>query len=263
MFIYTQLFIYKTVGINLRATMKTTILSLIFILGFNLIMSQTSENYSDRILTSTFKLFKSADLELADHIRPFLKERFKVELKDTSSFTNPYDSLSKHISIKQSSDNLLRLYCWNERNNGCRWISTTFAQFRTKSNEIKSINLEKISADFDEDLYIKDLQRIEINDQPHYLIIGYGGHCGNHIYQIARVFKILDNTLVKCNSIFDNKDEIDIGAGRTGKIEMKYSKETKTLTYNEYEFDQDMGFYIGEKSRISWKLTKSGFEKKN
>ncbi|GAB5564257.1 MAG: hypothetical protein Wins2KO_13200 [Winogradskyella sp.] len=243
--------------------MKTTILLLVFILGFNFITGQNNENYSDRLLTSTFKLFKSADLELANHILPFLKERFKAELKDTSSFTNPYDSLSKQITIKQSSDNFLRLYCWDERNNGCRWTSTTFAQFRTKSNEIKFINLEEISADYDEDLYIVDLQRIEINDQPHYLIIGYGGHCGNHIYQIARVFKITDNTLVKCDSIFGNKNEIDVGSGRTGKIEMKYSKETRTLTYNQYEFDQDMGFYIGEKSKISWKLTKSGFEKKN
>lgn len=226
-------------------------------------MGQTSENYSDRILTSTFELFKSADLGLANHILPFLKERFEAELKDTTSFTNPYDSLSKQITIKQSSDNLLRLYCWDERNDGCRWTSTTFAQFRTKSNEVKFVNLEEISADYDEDLYIVDLQRIEINDQPHYLIIGFGGHCGNHIYQIARVFKISDNTLVKCDSIFGNKSEIDVGSGRNGKIEMKYSKETRTLTYNQYDFDQDMGFYIGEKSKISWKLTNSGFEKKN
>ncbi len=235
-------------------------------------MGQTSENYSDRILTLTFKVFKSADLELANHILPFLKERFKAELKDASSFTNPYDSLSKQITIKQSSDNLLRLYCWDERNNGCRWTSTTFAQFRTKSNEIKYINLEEFSpdydenlhrADYDEDLYVVSLKRIEINNQPHYLIIGYGGHCGNHIYQIARVFKISDNTLVKCESIFGNKDEIDVGTGRTGKIEMKYSTETKILSYNQYEFDEDIGFYTDEKSKVIWELTKSGFEKKN
>ncbi|WP_405411337.1 hypothetical protein [Maribacter sp. Asnod1-A12] len=243
--------------------MKTTFFTLISILGFHILMGQTSENYSDQLLTSTFKSFKSADLELADHILPFLKERVKVELTNTSSFTNPSDSLSKYITIKKSDDNLLRLYCWDERNSGCRWTSTTFAQFKTRSNEIKIINLEEITADYDEDLYLLNLHEIEINNQPHYLIIGYGGHCGNHIYQIARVFKISDNTLVKCDSIFNNKNEIDAGASRNGEIEMKYSKETKTLSYNQYEFDEDKGFYLDKSSKVKWTLTKSGFIKKS
>jgi len=226
-------------------------------------LAQTTDNYSDEILTSSFKIFRSADFELRDYILPFLRKRFIKEIQDTASFSNPYDSLSNYITIRRSVDKLLNIYCWNERNSGCRWSYTTFAQFKTKSGKIKTVNFEKVGADYDEDLYISELQKIEINNEPHYLVIGYGGHCGNHIYAIARVYKIVNNSIIKCDAIFGNESEIESGTSRTGKIEMRYSSERKILSYYKYIFDEHYGFYSNKKSMIKWKLTKEGFRKIN
>ncbi len=80
---------------------KFIILILVICLGQSA-FGQDRDNYSDQILTSTFKLFQSADFELANHMLPFIRERFVKELNDTLSFTNRYDSLSNYIGIKYS-----------------------------------------------------------------------------------------------------------------------------------------------------------------
>lgn len=76
--------------------------------------AQTAENYSDRLLTQSFKLFQSSDIEMGNHILPFLEQRLKTELQDTSSFYNPYDSLSNIINIQHSEDGLLKTYCYTK-----------------------------------------------------------------------------------------------------------------------------------------------------
>lgn len=244
--------------------MKKKIIILFIAFSYlNLISAQTKDNYSDELLSSSFKTFQSADFELADYMLPFLKKRFIAEIKDSVSFYNPYDSLSKYITIKQSSDKLLKIYCWNERNSGCRWSSSIFAQFKTKSGKIRIANLEEIGVDYDEDLFITGLHYLELNNESYYLVIGVGGHCGNTKYSIARAYKILNDTIVKCDSIFENKSELESGTSRTGKIEMTYSSESNIFSYNKYIFNEENGFYSDEKSIVKWLFTKNGFKKIN
>jgi hypothetical protein len=226
------------------------------------VFGQTRNNYSDDLLTSSFKLFQSADFELANHMLPFIREKFVKELNDTSSFTNRYDSLSNYIGIKHSSDSLLKIYCWSERSGSCCHTSATFAQFKTKSGEIKYLDLETPENDGNE-IFITDLQRIEINNEPLYLVLGWGTCCGGKHYQVARIYQITDETLVQVDAVFNNESTLFIGANRSQKIELKYSLDTMTLSYNSFVFDDDIGFYTDEKSVVKWKLKKTGFEKIN
>lgn len=226
------------------------------------ISGQKRNNYSDNFLTSSFKLFQSADFELANQMLPFIRDRFVEELKDTLSFTNSYDSLSNYIGIKYSSDSLLKTYCWSERSGGCCHTSATFAQFKTKSGKIKYLDLETPKDDGTE-IFIKDLQRIEINDAPFYLLLGWGTCCGGKHYQVARIYEITIENLVQVDSVFDYETTLYIGANRSQKIELKYSPDTKILSYNNYAFDDDIGFYTNEKSVVKWKLKRSGFKRIN
>jgi hypothetical protein len=223
---------------------------------------QTKEDFSDKFLTSSFKVFQSADFELAQHILPFLRKRFTNELEDTSSFYNPYDSLSKHISIMYSADRKMKTYCWSERNGSCCHTSATFAQFITESGTIKYVDLEEFE-NSDEDIFITDLQNIEIQNKPYYLILGWGTCCGGKQYEVARVFEIIKDTLIKSDSIFNNETEIYVGANRYQKIELKYSSKQKILSYNKYDFDENEGFYTEEKYIVKWNLTEKGFVKLN
>lgn len=243
--------------------MKKGILTLLLISSFiKLVSGQTRNNYSDDILTSSFKLFQSADFELANHMLPFIRERFVAELKDTSSFANSYDSLSNYIGIKYSSDSLLKTYCWSERSGGCCHTSAIFAQFKTKSGEIKYLDLETQEDDGTE-IFITDLQRIEINDSAFYLMLGWGTCCGGKHFQVAKIYEISNETLVQVDSVFDKETTLYVGANRSQKIELKYSSISKILSYNNYVFDDDIGFYTNQKSEVKWKLKKNGFKKIN
>ncbi len=241
--------------------MKKYIITYLAILcSLNSLLGQTRDNYSDDFLTNSFKIFQSADFEMANHILPFLKRRFIKELENTSSFSNSYDSLSSYIDIRYSSDSLLKTYCWSERSGSCCISSATFAQFKVESDKINYVDLREME-DGDEDVFVTDLQLIEIEGNSHYLVLGWGTCCGGKHYSTARIYRIIDDKLIKSDSVFGSESEIYAGANRGQKIELSYSRETKILSYNSYSFDDDVGFYKDEHSIVKWKLAKKEFVK--
>lgn len=225
-------------------------------------MGQINDNYSDELLSNSFKAYQEVDFELSSNMFPFIKKRFLEHLKDTSSFSNPYDSLSKYIDIKYTSDSLLKTYSWSERDTGCCYSSEIYAQFKTKSNNIKFIDLKEFE-DGDEDFFITDLKMIEIKNKRYYLILGWGTCCGGKHYSTAKVYEIKNESLYKSEAIFNDEADLYIGANRGQKIELKYSPEQKILSYNSYGEITDSGFYGPKKSGIKWKLTKQGFKRVN
>ncbi len=174
-----------------------------------------------------------------------------LEINKTTNFENPYNSLSKYATVKMSSDNKFKLYCWDQKNFGCAWDSKAYVQFKTKNNQIKTICLGN---EYASNLFYSKLHTIKINNKNHYLLIGYGGHCGNHKYKCAVVYKVDDENLIKTFEVCSNSN-------RMGKLDMNYNLNTKILSYNDYFFDKNSGFYSNKKTLKKWKLNKNGFEK--
>ena len=88
---------------------KFNILVFVFLISSTL-WGQLYDNYADELLTRTFKSYREVDLEISYHLFPFVKERFLEHLADTTSFSNPFDSLSKYINIDETSDGLVKTY---------------------------------------------------------------------------------------------------------------------------------------------------------
>ena len=224
------------------------------------VWGQSKEEYTDELLSRSFQVFQSADVELAYHILPFLRERFIQELDDSSSFSNPFDSLSNFIDIRLTPDSLLKTYCWSERNGACCHTSATFAQFRTNSGHVNLVDLEELEEGVEE-VFITGLHQLEIQKKTHYLVLGWGTCCGGKHYSTARVYEVLNDSLVKSGSVFNDESEIYAGANRSQKIEMVYSAESGILSYYSYKFNEDTGFYTEDQSLVQWKLTRNGFKK--
>ena len=225
------------------------------------LLGQENNNYSDELLSSSFKVYQEVDFEFSYAMFPFIKKRFLEHLKDTSSFSNPYDSLSKYVGIKNAEDRLLKTYSWNERNAGCCHPTVIYAQFKTKSGDIKFIDL-KDTDNGDEAVFITDLKRIEVNKKPYYLVLGWGTCCGGTHYSTAKIYEIRNDALYKSKSIFNGETDLKIGANRGQYIELKYLPEQKVLSYNSYKRD-DNGFYDTEKKVVKWKLKNEGFKRIN
>jgi len=229
----------------------------------NTVVGQVNDNYSDKLLSTSFKAYQEVDIELSNSMFSFIKERFLEHLKDTTSFTNPYDSLSKYIGIRHSSDSLVKTYSWGERDFGCCHSSEIYAQFKTKSGNIKFIDLKGPNHD-GEDIFITDLKMIEIKNKPYYLILGWGTCCGGKHYSTAEVYEIKNDSLYKSEHIFDDKTDLYIGANRSNPIGLEYDPEQKILSYYSYGEIGDSGFYDQKKAVvIKWKLNKKGFKRIN
>jgi len=228
----------------------------------NSLFGQINENYFDKLLASSFKAYQEVDFELSNNMFPFIKKRFLEHLQDSSSFTNPFDSLSSYIEIKYASDSLVRTYSWNERDNGCCYSSEIYAQFKTESGNIKYIDL-KDADDGDEEIFITDLKMIKLKNKPFYLILGWGTCCGGKHYATAKVYGIKNDSFYKSENIFNDEANLYIGANRGDTIDLKYSSSQKLLSYNSYGELGDSGFYEQEKSVVKWKLYKKGFKRIN
>jgi len=240
--------------------MRATIFAVLLIGGITCLQGQPSSSYSDQMLTATFKVFRAADFELAHHILPFLRKRFETELSAPSSFSNPYDSLSQYVAIRVTPDSMLKTYCWDERNGSCCYTSATFAQYKTDAGEVKYLDLEAVEGG-DEEMFITDVQLVAFNQKPHYLILGWGTCCGGKQYETARLFEIRNDSLHKCDSVFEGEPDLYVGANRGDEIGLRYDTEHKELSYYRYVFDEKVGFYKDEKKLIRWKLTHAGFER--
>ena len=110
--------------------MKKIIILVTITLVSNLLLAQIDKKYSDELLTKSFKAYQEVDFELSYEMYPFIKKRFLEHLKDTSSYTNPYDSLSLYISIRQTTDKLVKTYTWSVRDTGCCYSTETYAQYK-------------------------------------------------------------------------------------------------------------------------------------
>lgn len=227
------------------------------------LLAQIDKKYSDELLSSSFKAYQEVDFEFSYHMYPFIRKRFLEHLNDTSSFNNPYDSLSKYVSIKRTSDKLVKTYAWSVRDTGCCYSTETYVQYETKSGDIKFVDLKKLD-DFSEgveEVFTTDLKMITINNKPYYLILGWGTCCGGKHYSTAKIYEIKNGVLQKSKSMFNGENELYIGANRGSKIELKYYPKQKTLSYNSSGEMNDSGFYSRESVIVKWKLRKSGFKK--
>ncbi|MGJ8734318.1 MAG: hypothetical protein ACSHW4_14270 [Cellulophaga sp.] len=226
----------------------------------NSAFAQEKYNYSDELLTTTFKAYQAVDFDMANSMFPFVKERFLEHLKDSTSFTNSYDSLSKHISIKYSLDSIVKIYSWGQRDSGCCHSSVLYAQYKTENNTIKHTNLKDPNTG-GIDVFITGLHRIKINNQPHYLILGWGTCCGGKHHSTATVYKIADGVLQKSDTAFIGENYIFTEANRGQDIKLTYNEEKKILSYFSYPEDEETGFYKREQTLAQWKLTNKGFKK--
>ena len=240
--------------------MKKLLALVCIVLMYNGPVFSQEENYYDDLLAKSFKAYQEVDMELSNHMYAFIKKRFTQHLKDSTSFSNPHDSLSKHVSIRRSSDGLVKTYSWSERDYGCCHRTETYVQFKTPSGTVKYIDLDQEPEGYEE-VFISGLHLLKIKEKSYYLILGNGTCCGGKHYSTARIFEIKDDNLYKCDNLFNNKTVLYIGANRSQTIGLKYDSDKKILSYNSYGELEDTGFYANEKTVIQLKLTENGFKK--
>jgi len=73
------------------------------------------------------------------------------------------------------------------------------------------------------------------------------------------MFTILNNGLQACKQCFGTNDHLVVEAPRSSKINLIFHPEATKLTHNEFNYNNDMGFYRPTGKIVEWKLVDGKF----
>jgi len=233
-----------------------TILS-IFCCG-NIIFSQNVNlKRVEEELILEFENYIKSDYERRyDSLRAKLKKQVENVLSNPESFDYSFDSLAEYVTIIKSIDEKVRIFSWDELTGGTWHDMAVIVQFKTKS---KKINTKWIDSDISEETSgITDAIQYEINNvyienKTHYLCFGSGTYgSGNHHNSIL-IFSVVNESFEPCSSCIPEDYSI-IQAPRGEKINMSYDKQKQEISFNEFNFNDDVGFFEPTGERIKLKL---------
>jgi hypothetical protein len=209
-------------------------------------ISSHSQQNLDNQLTLEFRKMIQADyLARYDSLAPLFKAHLQKSLSTSAAFATPFDSLSNEMLIIQSEDKNLRIFSWDEISGGTWHDMAAFVQYKTKTGHIKVSQLDTDrEGELSQytDVIVNKIHQVVMNDQIHYLTIGWGTHgAGNH-HMIARIFKIDGENLIRCASCFSTNEDLVIEAPRSIKIGLVFNSTNNEITYNEFKMNEDSGF---------------------
>ena len=245
--------------------MKNIIIILLIFINGNLLFSQTVDlQKAEYELILEFQNYWNSDYEIRfDSLRPKLKIQIENILSNSNSFEYPFDSLSKYVTIIQSNDNKVRIFSWDELTGGTWHDMAVIVQFKTSNQEIKT---QWIDSDISEEATGKtdaiqyEIYDVEINKQSHYLCFGWGTYGSGHHHNSILIFSIENDSLKVCSNCIE-KDYSVIQAPRSKKINLKYDKTEKVISFNEFKYDDEIGFYMPTGKRVKLKLKNGKYEK--
>jgi hypothetical protein len=260
---------------TLQAMLKTknnmthkTFLTVIFGLLFCLSSygQKTEFQEIDIQLTNNFREMLSAETRFRyDSLSPSFKNQLYKYLANPITFKNEFDSLSKYLTIRTSPDKKIKFYSWDDYTGGTWHNIYCVAQFETDSGKIivQQINSER-EAELSEytDSGIYAVFELNTETEKLYLTIASGTHGSGQHHQIVQIFRINGDTLLKCNSCFaDNKDFV-IEYPRSEKANLIFDPVNSTLHFNEFKFDEEIGFNKATGKTISLEFINGVFTRK-
>ncbi|RLD29444.1 MAG: hypothetical protein DRI70_02335 [Bacteroidetes bacterium] len=230
----------------------------------NLLFSQKLDlKLVESELISEFQNYRSSAYEIVfDSLRS--KLRFQVEkiVSDPRSYEYRFDSLSNHIKIIRSKDGKVRIFSWDELTGGTWHDMAVIVQFRDNDK----INTQWIDSDISEepngltDAIQFAIYDIQINEQPHYLCFGWGTYGSGHHHNSILIFSIENNSIKVCSSCIE-EEYVVILAPRTEKINLQYDEGNKIISFDEFSYDDEIGFFKRSGGKVNLKLEKGKFHR--
>ena len=245
--------------------MKQTIIILLIFINGNLLFSQTVDfQKAESELISEYQNYRNSDYDIRfDSLRAKLKIQIENILCDYNSFDYPFDSLSNYVKIIKSNDNKVRMFSWDELTGGTWHDMAVIIQYKISNRKIKTqwidSDISEEPAGITDDILYK-IYDVDINKHPHYLCFGWGTYGAGHHHNSILIFSIENDSLKVCSDCIEKNYSI-IKAPRSKKIDMKFDKVENIISFNEFEYNDESGFYIPTGKRVKLKLKTGKYRK--
>ncbi|MCB9262942.1 MAG: hypothetical protein H6607_11265 [Flavobacteriales bacterium] len=208
------------------------------------------ENYFTEKRDSVFKLFDSAWTNL------LLIQEFHSSPIDTAKYYhfvwheyNPVDSLrtfnryksTSPITLNMSAEERVKLYSWDGFNGGCNHVSFNYAVY--KNSKGRYINFLK-NMEFDDVMFgYHQIEMIKSNRKTYYFLFGSGLTCGMGSHRIVRIFTPQNDSLVEVFDAYPNHSKLVNFGNRGMDLWFYFDEKKKSITYKQYAFNEETGFY--------------------
>lgn len=245
--------------------LKTLVIPLlIFVNNFLLSAQAINLQKVEMNLIAEFQNFEASYFKQeSDSLRFNLKFQIESILSESSSFEYPFDSLSNYVTIIKSNDNNFRVFSWDELTGGSWHDMAVIVQYKTSN---QGVNIQWIDSDISEeangltDAIQFEVHDIEINKEPHYLCFGWGTYGSGHHHNTILIFSIEDDSLKVCQDCIENNYSV-IQAPRSEEINLEYNAMKKVISFNEFIYDHETGFFYPTGRGLNLKLRNGKFEK--
>ena len=215
-------------------------------------------------LVQEFETYRNSKYETRyDTLRSKLRVNIERVLSKAQSFDYTFEKLSERINIIQSQDKKVRLFSWDELTGGTWHDMAVIVQYKT---EDKTIKTEWIDSDISEnptgltDAIQYEIHDLEINGKPHYMCFGWGTFGAGHHHKSILIFSIDKDGINHCDNCIP-KDYTLLQVQRAIPIKIEYNTEEKKISFDEFKYNDDIGFYEPTGQRIQLKLKNGKFEK--
>lgn len=219
----------------------------------------------DSSLTSLFNEMKTASYQLRnDSLAPLFKDQLLGYLAHPVTFRNELDSLSRYLTVRTSPDKKIKFYSWDNNTGGAWHDISCVAQFEKENGElsVKLVSPEKYSDGEYTDSKVYDVFEINTGEEMYYITFSWGTHGGGRQHQLVQVFKIENDSLIKCNSCFEDNQDLIIEYPRGEKVNLTFDTVSNSIQYAGFILDEDTGFYTNTGKSVTLEFIDGVFKVK-
>lgn len=245
--------------------MKTITITLLLLFQSATLFAQTSEMARlEKDILIEFKTYSTADYDTRyDSLRPELKLKMEALLSKPESFDHPFDVLGEYIKIIESPDGRVRMFSWDELTGGTWHDMAVVVQFKTPEDQVV---VQWIDSDISEeptgltDAIQYELFELPIGNKKLYMSFGWGTYGSGHHHNDILIFTIDGASLKICEDCLEKEFRL-LQAPRAARIELSYNQQNQQLSFREFKYDDEIGFFQPTGQTVTLKLSDGKFIK--
>jgi hypothetical protein len=194
---------------------------------------------------SVFNLFFVAVDNMIGH-PGFSLNNFQNKGLDTFQYLQKDEAFSFNlggVAIFFSTDSSFATVSWSEMGGGCMHSSSGYFVFDSKGKKVKRFfgNYEYAQR------FIYDIHTIDVDSSRYYFIEGGSATCGSKKFMQFDVHTWENDSLVMVDS-----SEIWVWCNRSQSFDYEYFKYGKRFYINNFEMDEDIGFFTDKVQRVKY-----------
>lgn len=146
--------------------------------------------------------------------------------------------------VKCSSDQKIRVFSWDDLGWGSYHTYTNYLQYKTNSGNCKTIPFDTIQNNVEVGYY--RIETLNKENRIIYVLFGYGTYGGGQQHKNIRFFEFINDEPKECFELYPNGIDLVVYSNRGQNPDIKLDKEKGIITYKEFLFNEDTGFYEQE-----------------